>query len=177
MSGPGAGTQIVICGLGGQGILFLSRVLATAAIEQGDEVLAAETHGMSQRGGAVEAHLKLGSFQSSLVRHGSADTVLVLDPSRVDAALPYLRPDGACFANAPGDTPGASTVDAAGPARASDLARGENLVLLGFAAGSAPERFPPFAALSAALARLSPAAYVQANQSSLEVGLSLANGA
>ncbi|MHC5009641.1 MAG: 2-oxoacid:acceptor oxidoreductase family protein [Planctomycetota bacterium] len=177
MSRPAAGRQIVICGLGGQGILFLSRVLAGAAMLDGDEVLTAETHGMSQRGGAVEAHLKLGDFHSSLVRRGSADAVLVLDPTRVEAGVPFLGPDGTCFANAPGPTGDVKSVDATGEARARGLARGQNLVLLGYAAGTSPHLFPSRDALLQSMERLSPEAAWGENRQAFGRGGELANGA
>ncbi|RLB26959.1 MAG: indolepyruvate oxidoreductase, partial [Deltaproteobacteria bacterium] len=60
--------NIVLCGLGGQGILFMTRVLAQAALDRGLPVMGAETHGMAQRGGSVISHLRLGEVQSSLVR-------------------------------------------------------------------------------------------------------------
>ena len=176
MTSTGSGCQIVICGLGGQGILFLSRVLATAAMLDGDDVLTAETHGMSQRGGAVEAHLKLGDFESSLVRPGSADAVLVLDASRVGAGLGMLRPRGSCFANATGSHAGVKAVDAAGEARALGNPRGQNLVLLGYAATRAPDVLPTREGLRAALAQCSPPSAQASNREAFERGAELAAG-
>jgi indolepyruvate ferredoxin oxidoreductase beta subunit len=177
MRAPGAGCQIVICGLGGQGILFLSRVLAVAAMLDGEDVLTAETHGMSQRGGAVEAHLKVGAFESSLVRPGSADAVLVLDPSRVGAGVGMLRTGGTCVANAREAHSGVKAVDAAGEARALGDARGQNLVLLGYATALAPDVLPTQDALREALRRLSPAAALAPNQGAFERGVALVQGA
>ncbi len=51
-------TNFVLSGLGGQGILFMTKVLATAALNKGFDILGAETHGMAQRGGSVVSHLK-----------------------------------------------------------------------------------------------------------------------
>ena len=166
--------RIMICGLGGQGILFLSRVMADAAMRDGEEVLMAETHGMAQRGGAVEAHLKLGDFRSSLVRPGSADVVMVLHPTRVEAALPLLAPGGLCFANAPEPLPGAQTVDAGAAARSLEYPQGQNLILLGFAVTRAPELFPSLDALIAALEAVAPEAARLPNQTSLDRGIELA---
>ncbi|MBW1920143.1 MAG: 2-oxoacid:acceptor oxidoreductase family protein, partial [Deltaproteobacteria bacterium] len=71
--------DIVLCGLGGQGILFMTRVIAQAALDKGLNIMGAETHGMAQRGGSVVSHLRLGQAQGSLVRTGSAHFLLGLD--------------------------------------------------------------------------------------------------
>ncbi len=174
MTGTATQRQIMICGLGGQGILFVSRVIAVAAMLDGDEVITAETHGMAQRGGAVEAHLKLGEFSSSLVRPGSADTVLVLHPTRLEAALPLLVEGGRCFANAPEGTEGASVLDAAAESRTMDYPRGQNLILLGFAATAAPDLFPSRDALLTSLEKHSPEEWHAANRAAFERGMELA---
>ena len=70
--------QIVISGLGGQGVLFITRLLAETALHIGLDVLSSETHGMAMRGGAVVSHLKVGPFASPLVRAGQADLVIFL---------------------------------------------------------------------------------------------------
>ena len=171
MSPATAQRQIVICGLGGQGIVFLARVMGAAAMRDGDEVLTAENHGMSQRGGAVEAHLKLGPFHSSLVRTGSADTLLVLDPSRLEPALPLLAPHGLAFANAPAPVAGVHTFDAAAEARTLGHPRGQNLILLGYAIAVAPERFPSSAALLASLEEHSPRELRALNRAAVEHGI------
>ena len=165
--------QIMICGLGGQGILFLSRVMAVAAMEDGDEVITAETHGMAQRGGAVEAHLKLGAFSSSLVRPGSADAILVLDATRVTRARALLAPDGVCFVNAPEPIEGVHALDAAAQARALEHPRGQNLILLGFAVATAPDLLPSQEGLRASLERHSSADLSARNREAFEHGLSL----
>jgi len=54
--------QIIISGLGGQGVLFVTRILAQAGMEMGLDVLTSETHGMAMRGGTVLAHVKVGGF-------------------------------------------------------------------------------------------------------------------
>jgi len=65
--------QIVISGVGGQGVLFITGLLADAAIDKGLPVFTSETHGMAQRGGTVISHLKVGDFSSPLIRPGHAD--------------------------------------------------------------------------------------------------------
>lgn len=169
------GRRLVICGLGGQGIVFLSRVVAGAAMRDGDEVLTAETHGMAQRGGAVEAHLKMGGYASSLVRRGTADVVLALDPTRVGAAQAALGEGGACFANHPGPEAGVHAIDATGIATGElGYARGQNLVLLGFASATAPDLFPSRDSILASLDALSPPLAKEDNRRAFGRGADLA---
>lgn len=166
--------QLVICGLGGQGAVFLSRVLAGAAIEEGNDVLSSETHGMAQRGGAVESHLKFGGFCGSVVRPGHADVALVLDESRLAAAHRFLRAGGACFVNARAVAGDALPCDAFGIAKELQNPRATNLVLLGFAAATRPDLVPGRDACLAALERLSPPAVRDANAAAFERGCALA---
>jgi indolepyruvate ferredoxin oxidoreductase beta subunit len=93
--------QLIISGIGGQGILFVTRLLAETAIAMGLPVLTSETHGMAQRGGIVISHLKVGDFSSPLVRPGQADGLLALKPENVILHRHFLRPDGWIVANAP----------------------------------------------------------------------------
>ena len=91
----------VLTGLGGQGILFMTKVLATTALNKGYNILGAETHGMAQRGGSVVSHLRIGDARSSLIRAGAADFLLSMDESEAYRYLPYLKKGGKLFANAP----------------------------------------------------------------------------
>lgn len=170
-----ARTQLVVCGLGGQGAVFLSRVLAGAAIEEGRDVLTSETHGMAQRGGAVESHLKFGDFCGSVVRPGRADAALVLDESRLPAARRLLRPGGTCFVNARGlDAGDVRACDAFGAAKELGDPRATNLVLLGFASAARPDLVPGREACLAALERFSPPAARERNAAAFERGCALA---
>lgn len=92
--------NIVLCGLGGQGILFVTKVLAETSLEKGYRILGAETHGMAQRGGSVVSHLRIGSAESSLVRTGGADVVLALEENEGYRNLPYLRKGSRLYVNA-----------------------------------------------------------------------------
>ncbi len=159
------GTQMVVCGLGGQGILFLTRLVGEAARIAGQEAIASETHGMSQRGGAVDSHVKIGPFRGSLVRRGRADVAFALDPSRTPAARAFLRAGGACFVDArSAPTEESRWIDAAAVARELGNPRGSNLVLLGFASAAAPGSFPPREALLQAIEALSPPPFVGKNR-------------
>jgi indolepyruvate ferredoxin oxidoreductase beta subunit len=92
-------TNIIFCGLGGQGILFMTKVLAQTAMSQGFTVLGAETHGMAQRGGSVISHLRLGDVESSLVSRGKAHFLLALEESESYRSLPFLSKGGGLFVN------------------------------------------------------------------------------
>ena len=128
---PSISQQIVISGLGGQGVLFITRLLAEAAIDRGLPVLTSETHGMAQRGGTVLSHLKVGRFSSPLIRPGQADGLLALKAENVAAHGAFLKPAGWTVANAAGD--GFYTLDADRIAHDMGNPRAVNLVMLGFA--------------------------------------------
>ena len=99
-------SNILLCGLGGQGILFMTKLLAQAAMDKGLSVMGAETHGMAQRGGSVVSHLRLGEVKGSLIRAGTADFLLALEENEAYRNLPFLRPGGSMYANAnPGNFP------------------------------------------------------------------------
>ena len=130
--------QVVLSGVGGQGILFLSRLLAEAAIAGGFPVLTSETHGMAQRGGVVVSHLKVGGFDSPLVRTGRADLLLVLKEENVALHREFLADGGTLVVNAPVPTDAGPrvrvhAVDADALALSAGAPHAVNLVLLGFA--------------------------------------------
>ena len=91
--------QIILAGIGGQGILFSSRLFYEWALKSGLNVLGSETHGMSQRGGSVTAHLKLGDFHSPMIRSGTADLLYSFEENETYKTLKFLKKGGACFAN------------------------------------------------------------------------------
>lgn len=130
--------QIFLSGVGGQGILFLSRLLAEAAIAGGFPVLTSETHGMAQRGGVVVSHLKVGGFDSPLVRPGRADLLLVLKEENVLLHREFLADGGALIVNArvpidAGPSVRAHAIDADALALSAGAQHAVNLILLGFA--------------------------------------------
>jgi indolepyruvate ferredoxin oxidoreductase beta subunit len=88
--------DIILAGVGGQGIISIAYVIASAALEEGLEVKQAEVHGMSQRGGAVQSHLRLSPehIWSDLIPEGEADLVLSVEPLEALRYLDYLRPEG-----------------------------------------------------------------------------------
>ena len=92
-------TNIVLCGLGGQGILFMTKVLARTALAKGLHVLGAETHGMAQRGGSVVSHLRLGDVTSSLVNAGECHHLLALEENEACRNLPFLARGARLYVN------------------------------------------------------------------------------
>ena len=88
-------TNVVLAGLGGQGVIKASDILADAALRAGLDVKKSEIHGMSQRGGSVTSDVRFGTkVHSPMVPHGDADFLVVLAASEVEVARPLLRPGG-----------------------------------------------------------------------------------
>ncbi len=88
-------TNIVLGGLGGQGVLTASDILADVVFRAGYDVKKSELHGMSQRGGSVSSDVRYGLVvHSPMVPLGEADFLLVLEPTQVDVNKPVLRPEG-----------------------------------------------------------------------------------
>ncbi len=92
--------DILICGVGGQGTVLASKIIAAAAMEAGDPVHSAETIGMAQRGGPVTSHVRIGEeAYSPLIPFGSADMILAFEPAEAVRNLRYLKPDGIVIVN------------------------------------------------------------------------------
>ena len=142
--------QIVISGLGGQGVLFVTRVLAQACMDEGKRVLTSETHGMAQRGGTVISHLKVGTFNSPLIRPGNADLLLTLKQENYLQHKGFLKPGGKAIVNSDeavskgldstpmGIEKGLILMDGNKMARDDNNVRSFNLYLLGGALGLMP---------------------------------------
>lgn len=79
--------------------MFSSKIFSELGLKLGLDIMGSETHGMSQRGGSVIAHLKLGNFQSPLIRTGAADILYSLEENETYRTLKFLRRGGICFAN------------------------------------------------------------------------------
>lgn len=127
--------QIIISGLGGQGALTLTRLLAEAAAALELPVLTSETHGMAQRGGTVISMVKVGPFRGPLIPVGAADLGLFLHRANLELHRWYLKPEGLALVNT--DTEGDyRQLDASGLALRHGWAPViANLILLGYAAG------------------------------------------
>lgn len=179
--------RIVLAGVGGQGVIFAGRLLAEAALARGAEVMVSETHGMSQRGGSVVAHLIIGYAQGPLIRRGTADALIALDRLEGLRHLPYLRPGGAVFLNASEPFPepvrarldelevSACPVDADAAALRLGSPAIANVVLLGFVAAHTSLGLSPDD-LNHAVRQLGPPSAVGINLSALDEGARNAYG-
>ena len=111
--------DIILCGVGGQGILSIATIIGEAATAAGLNLKQAEVHGMSQRGGDVQSNLRLSTdvIYSDLIPMGEADVIISMEPMEALRYLPYLSKDGAVvtssqsFVNIP-NYPESSTIDA-----------------------------------------------------------------
>ncbi len=147
--------DIILAGVGGQGILSIAFVIDSAALREGYHVKQAEVHGMAQRGGAVTSHLRLSSRRiwSDLIPRGGADLILAVEPLEALRYLDFLAPDGRIvtsltpFVNIPDypdkagllerirAVPGSLIVDSEALAREAGSSRAQNTVMLGAASG------------------------------------------
>ena len=147
-------TDIILSGVGGQGILSIATIIGAAAINDNLYIKQAEVHGMSQRGGDVQSNLRISStpIASDLIPLGKADLIISLEPMEAMRYLPYLKKDGWVitntepFVNIP-DYPDLDTLmqriealphhvalDVAAIASQATSPRAANIVLLGAAA-------------------------------------------
>lgn len=94
-------TDIILAGVGGQGILSIAASLGAAALNENYHLKQAETHGMSQRGGAVVSHLRIADHPifSDLIPLGNADLILSVEPMESLRYLPYLSSRGSLVTN------------------------------------------------------------------------------
>lgn len=150
--------DIILAGVGGQGILSIAFVIDNAALEDGLFFKQAEVHGMSQRGGAVQSHLRLSSSEifSDLIPLGEADMILGVEPLETLRYFDYLKPRGAVvssstpFANIPDyprledvyseikKAPVNVLIDSEKLAKEAGNPRAQNMVMLGAASVFSP---------------------------------------
>lgn len=87
--------NIVLCGVGGQGTVLASKLIASAAMKRDIPVMSAETIGMAQRGGSVFSHVRLGdNLYSPMIAKGTADLIIGFEPGEAVRMLPFLREGG-----------------------------------------------------------------------------------
>ncbi len=88
--------DIILAGVGGQGILTIAATIGLAAVEANLFLKQSEVHGMSQRGGDVQSHLRLSDreIHSDLIPHGKADLIISVEPMEALRYLPWLSPEG-----------------------------------------------------------------------------------
>ncbi len=145
--------DIILAGVGGQGVLSVSAVIASSAMKEGLHVKQSEVHGMSQRGGAVVANLRLSDrpIASDLIPKGAASMILSMEPIESLRYLEYLTPGGTLITAAEpvinitdyppiadvlaqvGRVPHATIVEAERLARQAGSARATNMVMVGAA--------------------------------------------
>lgn len=145
--------DIILAGVGGQGILSIAYVIDNAALADGLFFKQAEVHGMAQRGGAVQSHMRIadGPIWSDLIPKGGADMILSVEPLEAVRYLDYLAPDGIAvssttpFRNIPDypeidkileavrRAPKCVLVDSEKLAKEAGTVKAQNIVLLGAA--------------------------------------------
>ncbi len=92
--------NIVLCGIGGQGTVLASKLLAATAMSKDIPVMSAETIGMAQRGGNVFSNLKMGEgLHSPMIAKGEADVIIGFEPGEAVRMLPYLKKGGTVITN------------------------------------------------------------------------------
>lgn len=87
-------TDIILCGVGGQGTVLASKLTAAASMAKGLEVRSAETIGMAQRGGSVMSFLRIGDSSTPLIKSGCADLIIGFEPAETVRVLRYLKKGG-----------------------------------------------------------------------------------
>ena len=146
--------DIILCGVGGQGILSIATIIGEAATKAGVNLKQAEVHGMSQRGGDVQSNLRLSTEEiySDLIPNGGCDLIISMEPMEALRYLPYLSKNGVIvtsnkpFINIPNypnqedlfaelnALPNVIQLDIEQVAKEAGNPRGANVVLLGMAA-------------------------------------------
>ncbi|HNY02992.1 MAG TPA: indolepyruvate oxidoreductase subunit beta [Bacteroidales bacterium] len=156
--------DIILAGVGGQGIISIASIIGYAALQQGMYLKQSEVHGMSQRGGDVMSNLRIShqEIASDLIPFGQADMIISIEPLEALRHLPYLSPDGWVitntqpFNNIPNypdlgqlmaeveKVPHHIALDAESTAKEAGSVKATNIVILGAAApflGMAYEKF------------------------------------
>jgi indolepyruvate ferredoxin oxidoreductase beta subunit len=150
--------DVILAGVGGQGVLSVAAIIALGAMKDGLSVRQSEVHGMAQRGGSVQAHLRLSDriIVSDLIGKASADMILSMEPIESLRYLAYIKADGVLVSstdpvkNIPAypdpesiyakirALPSARLIEAAALARQAGSARSTNMVMVGAASAYLP---------------------------------------
>ena len=182
--------DIILAGVGGQGVLSVSAIIASSAMQEGLAVKQSEVHGMSQRGGAVLANLRLSDrpIASDLIPRGSASMILSMEPLESLRYLEFLSASGSVItatnpvANIPDyppvdevlarirSLPHAVTVDAESLARKAGSARATNMVMVGAASPLLPVSFGTIEHFVQAIFASKGAKVVETNLKALHAG-------
>lgn len=182
--------DLLIVGVGGQGTILASNILGRASLEEGRSVRGAETHGMAQRGGSVECHVRIDGQYGPLVDPGTADLLIAFDLLEAVRYSHFLRPGGRVVTNIGVITPTSVfsqrlpmpsadecvarlapffplTVDTAALAREAGSELAQNVVLIGAASFLLPLKE---GSLLAAIERSVPPKTVEVNRRAFELG-------
>ena len=175
--------KLVIAGIGGQGVVYATKVLSQAGLLRGEKVMASENHGMSQRGGSVMSHLKIGGSESPLIRRGTADSLVGFDRNETMRNITFVRASGSVFVNSTNGLDSSLSerlkelniavhaINAEACAKELGSPAATNLIVLGFAA--AHESFGlTLDDLKNSVRALGPAKAVELNLRALDVGAS-----
>ncbi len=182
--------DILIVGIGGQGTVLASNVLGEACIIEGRSVRSAETHGMAQRGGSVESHIRIGGKFGSLITPGTADILIAFDLLEALRYRHYLPVGGRVIANrslviptsvyqqglmAPDEESIITAladldlvcIDASRLAEEAGSSLSQNIVMLGAASGDIPLRVET---LEEAVRRCVPQKTIEVNEKAFRLG-------
>jgi len=182
--------DVILAGVGGQGVLSVAAIIAQAAVSEGFAVRQSEVHGMAQRGGAVLAHLRIsdGVIASDLVPRGGADIIISMEPLEslryadwlapvgilVSAAEPFVNisgyPETESLIAAIKGFPLWRIIEAAALAKAAGLARAVNTVMVGAASPFLPLKTETLENTIAALFALKEPAIAAANTAAFRLG-------
>jgi indolepyruvate ferredoxin oxidoreductase beta subunit len=188
--------DIILAGVGGQGILSIAYVIDNAALADGLFFKQAEVHGMAQRGGAVQSHMRIadGPIWSDLIPKGGADMILSVEPLEAVRYLDYLAPDGIAvssttpYRNIPDypeidkileavrRAPHSVLVDSEKLAKEAGTVKAQNIVLLGAASSFLILKEASLVATIEDLFRGRGAAVLEANLKAFELGKKAALG-
>ena len=188
-------TDIILCGVGGQGILSIATIIGEAAMNENLYIKQAEVHGMSQRGGDVQSNLRISSnpIASDLIPKGGADVIISMEPMEALRYLPYLSKDGwvitssAPFVNIPNypdmgairaeyaKLPHVVMVDIEQLAKDNQVPRSANVILLGAAQQALGIDYDKLEAAIRRVCARKGDAIVDANIKSLAIGKAVSN--
>jgi indolepyruvate ferredoxin oxidoreductase beta subunit len=182
--------DIILAGVGGQGILSIAFVIDNAALADGLRFKQAEVHGMAQRGGAVQSHLRLsdGTIWSDLIPKGEADMILSVEPLEALRYFDYLTPGGVVvtsstpYRNIPdypdlaqvlaeiGRTGTSVIVDSEKIAKEAGTSKAQNIVVLGAASKFLVLKTDTLRSYIEVLFKARGASVVEANLAAFELG-------
>lgn len=188
--------DILICGVGGQGTVLASKIIAAAASAEGSLIHSTETIGMAQRGGSVTSHVRIGeNALSPLIPFGNADLLLAFEPAEAVRNLKYLRKDGVAIVNTVATKPVTESLNDTGydGSEMTEYIRGKcsgifvdsdrvcapfgsirffNIIILGIAAGSGKMGISQATLLDQIEARV-PKKYVEINKKAFQTGFDI----